>query len=131
MSQWNSGIEELHHAWRGAISRGDMEGALELLTPDYVLWAPSSPPVVGREPVRSMLSAALAQFEIHPGFEAEEQIVAGDLAFQRGWDIQTIQPRKGGAPTIQRQRVFLILRRGKDGRWRFARGMSQPGPEAT
>lgn len=35
-----------------------------------------------------------------------------------------------GDPVEQRQRVFLMLRRGSDGRWRYARGMSNVGPDA-
>jgi ketosteroid isomerase-like protein len=54
--------------------------------------------------------------------------VLGDWAFERGWDVQTVTPRAGGPGKVQRQRVFLMLRRGADGRWRFARGMSQAGP---
>jgi ketosteroid isomerase-like protein len=42
--------------------------------------------------------------------------------------VQIVKPRAGGPGQVRRQRVFLILRRGADGQWRFARGMSQPGP---
>ena len=41
-----------------------------------------------------------------------------------------VTPRAGGDSITQRQRVFMILRRQIDGRWLFARGMSQPGPAA-
>ena len=80
------------------------------------------------EALRPRLAAALAAYDIEPSFEREEQIVSGDWAFERGWDVQAVKPRAGGPGHVQRQRVFLILRRGTDGRWRFARGMSQPGP---
>jgi ketosteroid isomerase-like protein len=65
---------------------------------------------------------------VTPRFEREERIVSGDLAFERGGDVQEARVRATGETRTQRQRVFLILRRGADGRWRFARGMSQPGP---
>jgi hypothetical protein len=72
----------------------------------------------------------LSAYELTPSFEREERLVTGDLAFERGWDIQQIRPRAGGEMKTHRQRVFLILRRGSDGKWRFARGMSEPGSTA-
>jgi uncharacterized protein (TIGR02246 family) len=122
------GIDALYAAWRAAFQRQDLEAILGLLTADYVLWAPGTPPI-GREALRPRLTAALAAYEIDPAFEREELLVAGDLAFDRGWDLQRIRPRAGGDVQAQRQRVFLVLRRGEDRVWRFARGMSQPGPE--
>jgi uncharacterized protein (TIGR02246 family) len=123
-------IDALYAAWREAFQRQDLEAIFDLLTPDYVLWAPGAPPM-DRDALRPRLAAALETYEIAPAFECEERIVVGDLAFERGWDIQEARPRAGGDPVSQRQRVFLILRRRSDGRWRFARGMSQPGPAAA
>ena len=76
--------------------------------------------------LRGMLQSALAAYEVESTFERDERIVRGDLAFERGSEIQTIRPRAGGEPRVQRQRVFLVLRRDDEGRWRFARGMTQP-----
>jgi uncharacterized protein (TIGR02246 family) len=123
----DSGIESLYAAWRQAFKRDDVNAIVELLTPDYVLWTPGQPPT-DLHSLRPQLAAALAAHEIDSTFEREERLVAGDLAFERGWDVQTVRPRDGGAARTGRQRVFLILRRSEDGRWRFARGMSQPGP---
>jgi len=126
-SQADPGIDALYAAWSEAFRRQDLDAIFDLLTPDYVLWAPGAPPM-DRDALRPRLAAALAAYDLVPAFECEERIVSGDLAFERGWDIQEIRPRAGGDVRSQRQRVFLILRRGSDGRWRFARGMSQPGP---
>lgn len=100
---------------------------LELLTPDYLLWAAGAPPLT-REALAPRLEAAFTAFDLTPSFEREEQIVSGDLAFERGWDVQQIRPKAGGEARTQRQQVFLLLQRGSDGKWRFARGISQPGP---
>jgi ketosteroid isomerase-like protein len=107
----------------------NVEAILDLLTPDYVLW-PTGAPAIGRDSLAPRLAATLSAYDITPSFEREERVVAGELAFERGWDIQKIRPRAGGEAITHRQRVFLVLQRGADGRWRFARGMSQPGPEA-
>ena len=125
--QADATIDALYAAWREAFGRRDVEAILALLTSDYLLWAPGLPPM-GRDALKPRLVEALAAYQIVPGFEREEQIVSGDLAFERGWDVQRLQPRFGGTPLTIRQRVFLVLRRGEDGQWRFARGMSQADP---
>jgi uncharacterized protein (TIGR02246 family) len=120
-------IDALCDAWREAFARRDIEAILELLTLDYLLLAPKLLPM-GRDALRPQLVAALDAYEVTPGFEREERIISGDLAFERGWDVQVLTPRAGGASRTIRQRVFLILQRGEDGNWRFARGMSQADP---
>lgn len=120
-------IGDLYTTWADAFRRQDVAVILSLLSPDYVLWAPGAPPV-DRDGLRTMLSAAFSTYDITSAFECEERLVSGDLAFDRGWDIQTIKSQTAGETRSQRQRVFLLLRRSSDGRWQFARGMSQPGP---
>jgi uncharacterized protein (TIGR02246 family) len=120
-------IEALYAAWRDAIRRQDIDGVFALLEPDYLLWTPGAAGLTV-DSLRPLLAAAFTAYAIEPSFEREEQIVLGDWAFERGWDVQTVTPRAGGPGKVQRQRVFLMLRRGADGRWRFARGMSQAGP---
>jgi uncharacterized protein (TIGR02246 family) len=120
-------IDALYAAWFDAFQRGDVNAVIELLAPDYLLWAPGMP-AIGREALRPRLAATFTAYEIVPTFEREERMVSGDLAFERGWDVQELRPRVGGEKQTHRQRVFLVLRREADGTWRFARGMSQLGP---
>jgi uncharacterized protein (TIGR02246 family) len=118
-------IEALYAAWADAFHREDVDAIFDLLTPDYVL-VRAGAPALGQEQLRPLFAAVLQAHRITPAFEREEQIVDGDLAFERGWDIQTVENRADGNTRTQRSHVFLILRRAPDGRWRFARGMSQP-----
>jgi ketosteroid isomerase-like protein len=120
-------IDQLYEAWGDAFQRKNVDAILDLLTPDYVLW-PAGAPAISRDSLVPRLAATLSAYDVTPSFEREERLVAGDFAFERGWDIQKIRPCAGGEVTTHRQRVFLALQRGDDGRWRFARGMSQPGP---
>ena len=122
-----SEIDHLYDAWAEAFQRKSSEAILDLLTPDYVLW-PAGAPAISRDALVPRLVAAFTAYDIAPSFEREERLVSGDFAFERGWDIQRFRPRAGGEMKTHRQRVFLMLQRGTDGRWRFARGMSQPGP---
>jgi ketosteroid isomerase-like protein len=125
----DSGIDELYAKWAEALRRCDLDAIMGLLTRDYVLWPSGALPQT-RDMLRPRLAAALAAYDLTASFECEERIVSGGFAFERGWDVQAIRPLAGGEVQHQRQRVFLILQRGDDGQWRFARGMSQPGPAA-
>lgn len=120
-------IEALYSAWGDAFRRQDIEAVLALLTSDYVLWVPGLPALNAAD-LQPRFAAMFAAYEGTSAFEREERLISGDLAFDRGWDIQTLRPRSGGEVQTYRQRVFLLLRRSCDGTWRFARGMSQPGP---
>jgi uncharacterized protein (TIGR02246 family) len=128
-SKADSEIDQLYQAWRAAFQSKDVDAIVGLLTPDYVLW-PTGAPAISRDSLVPRLTATMSAYDVTPSFELEERLVADDLAFERGWDVQQIRPCNGGEVTTHRQRVFLMLQRGGDGRWRFARGMSQPGPAA-
>jgi len=125
----DSEIDELYKAWSEAFQRKNVHAILDLLTQDYVLWSTGAP-AINRDSLVPTLDATFSAYDITPSFEREERLVAGDFAFERGWDVQRVRPHAGGKVTTHRQRVFLVLQRGEDGRWRFARGMSQPGPAA-
>jgi uncharacterized protein (TIGR02246 family) len=127
LTEQDSAIDALFAEWQDAFQRKDVDAILALVTKDYQLWAPGAD-AMGIDGLKPRLAAALAAFDVEPSYEREERVVSGDLAFERGWDVQRVIPRNGGAVITQRQRVFMILRREPDGRWRFARGMSQPGP---
>jgi ketosteroid isomerase-like protein len=126
-TQSESGIDDLYAAWSGAFRRQDIDAVVELMTPDYALWAPGAAEL-DAEGLRPRLKAAFAAYEITSTFECIERLIAGDLAVDRGWDVQQLRPRSGGDTRVHRQRVMLVLRRGSDGAWRFARGITQAGP---
>ena len=123
-------IEALYSSWISAFKRADVDAILALLTPDYTLWSPSAAPMAGRDTLRPALVAALAAYNIAPSFELDERLISGDIAVDIGWDVQAVQPKDGSPVRLQRQRVMLVLRCDHEGAWRFARGMTQPGPEA-
>jgi ketosteroid isomerase-like protein len=128
-TQPESGIDDLYAAWSEAFRRQDIDAVVELMTPDYALWAPGAAEL-DAEGLRPRLKAAFAAYEITSTFECMERLIAGDQAVDRGWDVQRLRPRTGGEEIVNRQRVMLVLRRGSDGAWRFARGITQAGPAA-
>jgi uncharacterized protein (TIGR02246 family) len=121
-------IDQLYIAWSDAFARADVDGVLSLVTPDYTVWYPEMAPLAGDQ-LRAALVAAFAKYEIESRYERVDCFVAGDLAVDCGWDVQVVKARGGGESFTRRQRAWVLLRRGDDGRWRFARGITQPGPK--
>ena len=127
-----SGIAAARSAWVAAVANGDADALGDLLTDDYEVWANGASPIVGPENAANAMRAALRQFQIEQSFEPFETIVAGEWAFERGIERMRVTPRDGGPSQTMSQRALLVLRRGTDGRWRYARGMTNqlpPGAE--
>jgi len=74
------------------------------------------------------MTTFFAAYEIDQGFERQEMVISGDLAFVRGMEVNRVIPRDGSPSLEIRQRALSILFRGPDG-WKFARGMTNKPPE--
>lgn len=118
----------LRAAWVAAIAARDAELLRPLLTEDYEVWAHGVEPIVGVDVAVGAMAAALQRNRVEQSFEPVETIIAGDWAFERGIERMTVTPLDGGPSRSASQRALLILRRGDDGRWRFARGMTNGLP---
>lgn len=82
-----------------------------------------APAVKGRDAVRGMYEQFASAYTIEQDFEELERIVAADHAFIRGRE-HNIVAKRGSEPVTVLQRAMMLLRRGDDGRWGFARGMT-------
>lgn len=117
-------------AWIAAIAARDAESLRPLLTDDYEVWAHGVEPFVGPDVAVAAMAAALERNRVEQSFEPIETVIAGDWAFERGIERIEVTPLDGGPMRSASQRALLILRRGDDGRWRFARGMTNGLPVA-
>ncbi len=115
-------------AWVAAVAARDPEALRPLLTDDYEVWANAAAPLRGVDAAIAAMRDALERYHIDQGFEPVETIIAGDWAFERGLESMTVTPVNGGPSQTMSQRAFLILRRGADGQWRYARGMTNGLP---
>jgi uncharacterized protein (TIGR02246 family) len=116
-------IDELFAAWMEAGRRGDVAALVSLITEDAEFWTHGAPAVKGRQAVTAMFEGFFAAFHFEQSFETLERVVADGWAFVRGTETNRVTP-KGGETVEIRQRAFMVLRREEDGRWRFARGMT-------
>ena len=120
--------EGLRAAWVSAVAAGDANALLPLLDDEYEVWAHAAPEIHGPAAAVDAMRGALAQFHVAQSFEPIETVTAGDWAFERGIERMTVTPLAGGPERTMTQRALLILRRGSDGRWRYARGMTNGLP---
>lgn len=123
-------IQRLRDMWVEAVVRRDAAALRELVTEDYEVWAHGAPTFRGRDTVETSMRSAMEKFDIEPGFEAIETVIAGDWAFQRGLEKMRVTPRGGGESQTREQRALLIMHRGADGQWRYARGMTNGLPSS-
>ena len=122
--------EAVRAAWVAAVAARDPDALRPLLTDDYEAWSHGMPPFAGVDAAVNAMRGALERYDIVQSFEPIESIISGDWAFERGTDRMTVTPLDGGPPRSQAHRAILILRRGADGRWRYARGMTNGFPAA-
>jgi uncharacterized protein (TIGR02246 family) len=123
-------VEQVRHEWVRAVAARDAEGLRNLLTDDYEVWAHGAPAIHGPDAAISAMRGAIERFHITQSFEPIETIICGDWAFERGVESMSVTPVGGGAAQNASQRAFLVLRRDPDGRWRYARGMTNGLPPA-
>ena len=120
--------EKVRAAWVAAVANGDPDALRPLLTDDYEVWAHGAPPLSGVDAAINAMRGAIARYHIAQSFEPSETVIAGDWAFERGLERMTVTPIDGGPAQTLSQRALLILRRGDDGQWRYARGMTNGLP---
>jgi uncharacterized protein (TIGR02246 family) len=122
------GIYAVLAAWRDALRDGNMEAVTTLVTEDAEFWSQGAAPVTGRTALADAFRPFFTSYELLQEFECAELVVRGDWAFMRGLEWNRLVPRVGGDTLEIQQRAFSIMRRGTDGRWRFARGMTNEAP---
>ena len=122
-------IEELMAHWAVAVEEADLEALGSLVTEDAEFWTHGAAPLVGRRALIAAFEPFLGEFELHQRFDCKELIVAGRWAFMRGTEVNHLSPRNGGDVVVRRQRAFSVLRRETNGKWLFARGMTNLPPD--
>jgi ketosteroid isomerase-like protein len=70
-----------------------------------------------------------SRYQFRQEFRCQEILVSGDLALVRGVEINHLTPLTSGDPITIEQRAFSVIVRGIDGKWRFARGMTNAPPK--
>jgi uncharacterized protein (TIGR02246 family) len=124
----SAGIDLTLAEWAAAIARGDLALLSSLVTEDAEFWTQGAAPLIGRAAVESAFKPLLETYRFSQRFDEQERCLGPNWSLLRGVEFNTLEPRRGGPAWEVKQRAFSLLRRESDGRWRFARGITNQGP---
>lgn len=117
-------IRTLFERWYRAMEDGNVAELLSLVTPDVMIKAPGSPPILGISALEQTLTAFLEDHTESVEFEVAEVEVSRKLAFARISESARILPRSGSQASSVTGMHLVILRRQPDGEWLMARNIS-------
>ena len=122
-------IREVHSTWIDAVTTGDLNCLLTLMTDDVVFLNPGQSPL-GRDGFSANFSAAHQQVRLRCISELEEVVVVGPVAYARSRDSLSVTPRAGGETMRLAGDRLTVYRRQPDGRWLLARDAHTLSPVA-
>ena len=117
-------IDQLFADFSAALQRGDCDALAELVTDDAEFWSPGTAAMKGRDHVRTAMRAACEAYVVERTWDEIERLIGDDFAISVGIERTRATPRAGGEAVEVTQRGWTMARRGADGRWRFARGIT-------
>jgi ketosteroid isomerase-like protein len=123
-------LRRAHEHFVATINSNDVDRLLALCTDDFVMLAPESPPMIGKDALRPWLAGYVAAFETRWEKRIEELVVCGSWAFERYSYSHLDTPRAGGEQVRGTGWGLLVWRLEPDGSWRIARdawGSDRPG----
>jgi ketosteroid isomerase-like protein len=117
--------QRLTQAYRDMAS-ANLEGLMQLYTPDALILSANQPPVIGVASIRAMWVGTFERFVVRLAPEIDEVTDLGDLVVVRGRATGVLAP-KTGADEVPVNTWFLQLyQRHADGTLRFWRGANGP-----
>ena len=123
-------IEGIEPRWREAYAARDVEGLVALYTEDAWVMARGRPGKHGHEALRKGFATLVAGVRPVLVSEIDEVVVQGNWAWTVAKFKITYTPLAGGTPRVDYGRSLLIYEKGRDGRWRIARDIDTPSPDA-
>ena len=114
-------INEIWDQYASSLNAGDVDRWISLWADDGIQLPPGSPPVVGRETIRTGLESEVDLVTFDMEINNEEVNVAGDLAVARGTYAATVTPKDGSEEIFIDGKYMTILKRQPDGSWKIYR----------
>jgi ketosteroid isomerase-like protein len=122
-----SGVEAFNHRLEEATLRMDNAAVMALREEDGISLLPATKPMIGKAAIAEFLDKVTASI---PGAKMEKFEmkcfaieVSGDLATEWCNEHQVVRLPGNKPPFDGRGRMLLVLRRGRDGKWRMEREM--------
>ena len=114
-------IRQLSGDWGSGWLSGDADFLLSLYADDPVLMPQGQPAIAGKDAIRSIYRAVLAEYSFESEATLEEVEVSGDLGYF--WCTYTLKamPKAGGKAIEEEGKSVYIVKRQPDGAWKIAR----------
>ena len=129
LSEARRGVAAADSVWAAAAAARDLEGSVNAMAEDGVMFPPGQAPIAGRDAIRKYMSEAMAT----PGFSirwetTEIQVASsGDLAYTIGKSWFTVPHPTGATVTIPANAVGVWRR--ERGEWRCVVDMWNEAPQ--
>jgi uncharacterized protein (TIGR02246 family) len=124
----STAVNNLLNRWSAALKKGDARAVASMVTEDAEFWSAGAPPLIGREAVKKRFEEFFAQYVLVQEFEEVDRTTGRDHIIVRGIEHNFLTAKATNEKLETAQRAMSIIRRDRDGRWRFARGMTNFGP---
>ncbi len=106
--------------WAKAAAAKDLDKCMSYYEDDAVLFAPSSPAVMGKDNIRNVIQRMLAApMQLTINVASIDVAHSGDLAIDRGTVEAAVTDKKGKA-TTQTSEYVLVWKKQADGAWKIA-----------
>ncbi len=121
MNKDEEAIRSLIVEWHRAVSAGDVDAVLNLVSEDVVLIGPGKPPIIGRQTLEKGLRKLLKSHRIRSRVSVEEVEVSGDLAFCRTRLTIRTGSLSGKSTTQRSGHALSVFRKQPDNTWKLVR----------
>lgn len=120
-------VEAVRTGFAAAFARGDVEGLLDHYDPEYVDVS-TGVAVRGKGDMRTAFEETFRRFDGRLDIRAEEVLVNGTWAVERGTFEIHLVDRSSRVETVSRRRYLELLVRRADGRWYIFRDLDNELP---
>jgi ketosteroid isomerase-like protein len=112
-----------------AMSTGNVELYLSLLTDDCIFFPPNAAAKTGEE-LRTWLRDFLEHYTVEwIGFHHGTTLVDGNLASHDYWYAMKTTPIEGGDPIVACGKGMQVMRYGRRGNWKIVRNIWNASPQ--
>lgn len=118
-------VDVLRAAWTDAYQAGDVAALADLYTADAVRMPYDAPQQVGRDAVLDAYAAGFARRAFDPTIALTPDAIErrADVVLERGRYREILRSRRGPRVLVEEGKYVSLIRRGEDGRWRYAWSM--------
>lgn len=114
-------ILRLRSAWAAAVTSGDIDRLLAMVTDDIVVVHTDGTCVCGKDALRADLARGFGRFDVEQHELPDETWMRGGWAIQLSDVDDNLMSIRGGAQVRVHLNTLAVFARQKDGSWKVAR----------